>query len=237
MNAPNPGIPQPDLRDLLNSHKDEIFASLNCVRLGTIVSVAGNPPTATVKINSKALVYNTPQAIDDKLEQTPVIVEYPLLTDCPVLTLGGIVNYITIPLAAGDPCVVLFNDRDMDAWFQTGAALPPNSSRMHSLSDGLVIPGFRALTQPLAANGAFLIVHNQSGFDVQINPAIFSSNGGNIQVGSKILISNGSTRLGYAIDNLFTVLNGWINTGGSTPNPATLAALAVSKAEFESLLL
>ena len=58
--------------------------------------------------------------------------------------------FIGMPIAAGDPCIVLFNDRDLDIWFKngtTGAA--PNSLRMHSAADGIAIVGIRPVTNPV----------------------------------------------------------------------------------------
>ena len=42
-----------------------------------------------------------------------------------------------------DPCLVIFSDIDIDAWFQNGEASAPNSPRRHSLSDGFVFVGWR----------------------------------------------------------------------------------------------
>ena len=43
----------------------------------------------------------------------------------------------------GDACLVIFADRDIDAWFESGEAEVPPSGRMHSLSDGFAFVGFR----------------------------------------------------------------------------------------------
>jgi hypothetical protein len=76
-------------------------------------------------------------------------VDYPVLTDVPVFILSGGGFAVTFPVAAGDTCLVCFNDRDLDSWFQSNSAVPPNSARMHSLSDGLALVGFRSLANPV----------------------------------------------------------------------------------------
>ena len=43
----------------------------------------------------------------------------------------------------GDACLVIFADRDIDAWFESGEAEVPPSGRMHNLSDGFAFVGFR----------------------------------------------------------------------------------------------
>ena len=61
----------------------------------------------------------------------------PLLRDVPV--------FMPVPFEVheGDACLVIFADRDIDAWFESGEAEVPPSSRMHSLSDGFAFVGFR----------------------------------------------------------------------------------------------
>lgn len=147
-------IPDPDLRALLNAHRRETMALLNCHQVGEIVAFDQTLQTATVKIamNKQVVDYTkTPAAF--------VYVPYPLLTDCPVYFPSGGGARLTYPVAAGDPCVILFNDRDIDNWFTGGANTPPNSSRVHDLSDGLVLVGFRNKATALAnfyADGAEL---------------------------------------------------------------------------------
>ena len=56
-----------------------------------------------------------------------------------------------MPVSPGDSCLVLFNDRDIDNWYESGAVTAPNTARTHDLSDGLVIVGFRHQANPISA--------------------------------------------------------------------------------------
>lgn len=123
----------PDLRALLTAFKAEVFADLNCHQVGQIVSFNAALQTAVVQLSLQRSVNGG-------------LVAYPLLTDCPVLVLNGGGASLTFPIAAGDPCFVLFNDTDIDKWFTTGNVVAPNTGRTHSLSDGLVIVGARNLS-------------------------------------------------------------------------------------------
>ena len=60
----------------------------------------------------------------------------PQLFDVPVLLprAGGFT--LTLPIQAGDECLVIFSDQCMDSWFQAGGTQAPMSARRHSLSDG-----------------------------------------------------------------------------------------------------
>ncbi len=143
-NQPITQIPDPDLRALLNAHRAEIFGSFNAHQVGEVVSFDEDVQTATVKISLNK------QVVDfTKSPPAYVYLPYPLLTDCPVYSPSGGKGWLTFPVTAGDPCLVLFNDRDLDNWFEGGGNVPPNSDRKHDLSDGLVIVGFRSRTKAI----------------------------------------------------------------------------------------
>lgn len=58
---------------------------------------------------------------------------------------GGFV--LTFPVAAGDECLLVFSERAIDHWFETGRASPPSDTRTHSLSDGFAIVGVSSLSK------------------------------------------------------------------------------------------
>lgn len=217
-------IQDPDLRALLQGLKTEIFAGLNCHQVGQIESFDAASQTATVSLLVQRVVFNLEQSLGAGLQLTPRIVNYPILVDIPVFVLSGGGAVITCPVAAGDSCLVLFNDRDLDNWFATGAPAQPNTARMHSIADGLALVGFRSKRNPVGA---------YSTTDAEIRNVPL---GGRVSVGAKIAIANNSTDLKTALDALMTALLGWVDTHGDTPNPATIAALNAAKAQIDALL-
>ena len=213
-----PPIVDPELRDVLNLHRQDIFSAFNCHQLGTIVSFDDGSQTASIKLNLQRLVFNKEVPVNQLSNQptpiTPNIIDYPVLVQVPVCVYSGGGGYISMPIAAGDTCLVLFNDRNIDSWFATGAIVPPASSRMHDLSDGLAIVGFRSLANVIAS---------YDGTNVRIHSA------------TKIKLDNAVTSLKTVQDNLMTVLVNWANgTYGSVP--ALVSALNTVKDEFDSLL-
>lgn len=130
-------VQPPDLRQLLNQLRSEIFFSLNCHQVGTIVSFNAERQTAEIRINILRVVGNQTQ-------------QYPLLVDCPVFVNRGGGGAITFPISPGDPCLVHFNDRNIDNWFSTGNTTAPNTSRAHSLSDGFAEVGYGSLANNLS---------------------------------------------------------------------------------------
>jgi len=233
----------PDLRSLLTDLKKEIFYGLNCHQVGVINSFNPTTQTATVQIQVLRNIGNTQVA-------------YPLLTDCPVIFPGGGGAYMTFPVAKGDPCLVLFNDRDLDLWFTTGNVVGPNSARAHSLSDGIVLVGIRNKTNPppYTANDAVMLAFGTA--SVKITPAVIrATNGGayaevtetgvvrlhspigaEVVVADKVGIIVGTDSLRSAMENLCNVLTNFKDTGGQTPNALTLASIAGVKLQLQTLL-
>ncbi|HIA9522033.1 TPA: Gp138 family membrane-puncturing spike protein, partial [Klebsiella pneumoniae] len=70
-----------------------------------------------------------------------VSVNLPLLVDVPVIFPRGGGCTLTFPVKAGDECLVIFADRCIDFWWQSGGIQEPVDERMHDLSDAFCIVG------------------------------------------------------------------------------------------------
>ena len=66
-------------------------------------------------------------------------IEIPLLIHVPVVFPRAGDFIITFPIKPGDECLVVFGDRAMDAWWQSGGIQNPIEGRVHDLSDGYCI--------------------------------------------------------------------------------------------------
>ena len=67
--------------------------------------------------------------------------DYPLLVDVPVAFPRGGGCTLTFPVKEGDECLVIFADRCIDFWWQSGGIQEPVDGRMHDLSDAFCIVG------------------------------------------------------------------------------------------------
>ncbi|HEJ8623023.1 TPA: translation initiation factor IF-2 [Klebsiella michiganensis] len=67
--------------------------------------------------------------------------DYPLLVDVPVIFPRGGGCTLTFPVKEGDECLVIFADRCIDFWWQSGGVQEPVDGRMHDLSDAFAIVG------------------------------------------------------------------------------------------------
>jgi hypothetical protein len=131
----------PELKILFDQAKSDIFATLNCVQIGKIETVKASEQTVEIALQIRRL------AEDDSS------VAYPVLVDCPYFVLQGGGAYIDMPIAAGDYCLVLFNDRDIDNWWSTANVADPASTRKHSFSDAIALVGLNPKTAPLSMDG------------------------------------------------------------------------------------
>ena len=146
MSFANERIVPPDLKELFNRRFSELSSRINCCSIGTIVSFDSTEQTAEVRLVFKRVIKNynpLPEdtAIDN--QSTDITMDYPLLLRCPVVILNGGGGYLTFPITKGDTCLILFCDRDIDNWLVSSSGDPtaPNTSRMHSLSDGIALVG------------------------------------------------------------------------------------------------
>lgn len=141
-------IVEPTLIETLQALKSDVFKNLYCHVPGRIQSFDPSKKTASIQ-----LLFAT-QLPDE------TIVNYPVLVDCPVFTPQGGGGAFQAPIAAGDPCLVIFADRNIDAWFQNGSVAVPfdqvggQPGRMHDLSDGMAFVGFNSLADTLPAYSA-----------------------------------------------------------------------------------
>jgi hypothetical protein len=174
----------PRLGDAMQSLKKDIFRTLHCIKPGIVQSYDPATRTAQIQIAFKRIL---PDA---------TIQSYPVLVDCPVLTLQGGGGAIQFPIAQGDACLLLFADRNLDAWFTSGFESAPQSNRCHDLSDGIAIVGLnpRSSNLPVGDDNVNIIV-----------PA-----------GKSLVISEGATIEGLGdqflalksdVDNVLTFLN------------------------------
>ncbi|AST68946.1 translation initiation factor IF-2 [Kosakonia cowanii] len=73
----------------------------------------------------------------------------PLLVDVPVIFPRGGGCTLTFPVKAGDECLLIFADRCIDFWWQSGGVQEPVDTRMHDLSDAFAIPGPMSQTRKI----------------------------------------------------------------------------------------
>jgi hypothetical protein len=229
----NKTIIPPTLADVLFNLKQDIFSTMNCVKIGKIIKFDGTKKTAQIQILFKRVLPDG------------TIQSLPLLVDCPVLTPQGGGGALQFPIAAGDQCLVLFSDRRIDEWLQNGAEAAPGDGRMHDLSDGIAIVGLNALNSSLPAYPTNKVLMTYQGSTVELDAAgikFIGSGGGEIDIQAAITtIKNGSTTLFTLIGAFLTMLEALTiadDEGGAILplTAASIAAIEAFRAQFAALL-
>ena len=68
-------------------------------------------------------------------------IDLPLFPGVPPVFLQGGSSYDAHPIAAGDYCLLLINERCFDRWYAGEDGVPPLEFRMHDYSDGFALVG------------------------------------------------------------------------------------------------
>ncbi|MEI2267161.1 Gp138 family membrane-puncturing spike protein [Erwinia sp. CGal63] len=192
---------------------DSISSTLRVALPGIIQSFDPEAVTCVVQPAIKGSVLDT--------HGQPVSLALPLLVDVPVVFPRGGGCTITFPVRAGDECLVIFSDRCIDFWWQSGGVQEPVDPRQHDLSDGFALVGPQSQKEKIGAistdalqirtdEGQAFIELKQSG-EVNITTSQLTVNG-NLQVNGEITssgdqIASGISQVGH--------VHGGVQSGGS----------------------
>lgn len=128
--------------EVMETHLDGRQAQIHTSMPGTIVSY--DPATMTVVV--QPAIQGMHQKLDGKVE--PVTIS--TIGDVPVHFPSGGGHTMTFPIAAGDECLIMFSERNIDNWFQHGGVQQPRDYRMHDMNDAFVLVGLKSQPKSLA---------------------------------------------------------------------------------------
>lgn len=140
--ATNKQVAIPDEAQINYSLKREIMKEINVSRPGRVITFYSEDCTADIAVAQL-------QVTSVKPDGTETIAPLPTLLGVPVSFQGGGGVTGTFPIKAGDECILLFNDRELENWQFTGGG-QPTTARLHDLSDAYAIVGIRNKTRALA---------------------------------------------------------------------------------------
>lgn len=210
---------KPQLADVLELLKKEILLSLNCHALATVQSFdSTDAPTVTATMNYTKSQYTR----DDNGLYTQKNPSYPILFECPAIILGGGGFNVTFPIAKGDQCLILFNDRDIDNWVQGALSGPVASPRLHSFSDAIALVGLQQT--PLSNYDASRAMLRNKAGDTYVS------------VGTKISIKNAAQNLKTILDTLLTAIGNATSSTGDTGIATIASAASSAKSSINALL-
>lgn len=230
----------PELKDLLDLFRKDIFLHLNCHAIAKIQSFNQLTQSATATVNYKKTFFE-PNTFTGVYDQK--LVDYPILVDCPVMFLGGGGTSITFPVENGDDCMVFFNDRDMDNWYKGSSSSPNATPRLHSFSDGIILVGLRSLNNVIlnfdtdgialrTRDGLTKIKVFTDGSKITLEAGPFMKMV--IKPDGTISITNGITEFVSALDQLFKDVQSGLVTTLLGPQPLVMPTFAVDLLKFET---
>lgn len=166
-----------DFNSMMALSEDAIMSRLNCHNVGKILSFDPLNQTCTVEImqikqfNS---TYYTPAPI----------------TDVPLIIYGAGNAHITLPDPTGSICLLLFLDRNIDSFLETGEQYEPETGRMHDFSDCIALTTFKTLANPIANYdlSAVTIEHENSTIKVKDEISIDAKDQVKIKSVTKIVL-------------------------------------------------
>ena len=178
-----------NINNLANAIIEQVFKTLNCVKIGRIIKFYTEDKTADVEILAK----------QKKLDGT--FQNITLLKKC--LVLG---NRITTPILEGDDVVVLFNDYDLNAYFETGTAQEPYSTRKHDLSDGIVLMGLNSLVNAIQYdNEAICLNYEQTKINGNLEVNGDTTQNGNNTITGNNTVSGNVDAMTYSVGGVVGV--------------------------------
>lgn len=149
--------------------------------------------------------------------------DYPLLVDVPVVFPRGGGCTLTFPVKEGDECLVIFADRCIDFWWQSGGIQEPVDGRMHDLSDAFAIVGPQSQAKKISgiSTSAVELRSDDGAAKLSINPsngAISGTAPGGFNLNGLKILSDGRLQLvdGSIVDKH---THGGVEPGGSNTAP------------------
>lgn len=144
--------------EIINDLMQKISSSIRVAMPASVESYDFKTQKADIKIDMQEL-YRNETSLD-----------YPVLSGVPVIfpRCGG--ASITMPVARGDTCLVMFLDRDSTSWLLGGKNTKPKSMRSHHLSDAVAIMGLSPFTSKSPAKNNTDMLISFDGSEVVLKP-------------------------------------------------------------------
>lgn len=197
-------------QETLNQLKKQVSSMLRVALPGTVESFDAETVTATIQLGILGLSDGESKALS-------------VLNDVPVMFPRGGGCSLTFPVNKGDECLVIFADRCIDFWWQSGGVQEPVDGRMHDLSDAFCIVGPQSQAKKIGgiSTSAVELRSDDGETKLSLNPASGAINGtapGGFNLNGLKILSDGRLQLvdGSIVDKH---THGGVEPGGSSTAP------------------
>ena len=181
-------------QETLNQLKKQVSSMLRVALPGTVESFDAETVTATIQLGVLGLSDGESTALS-------------VLNDVPVMFPRGGGCSLTFPVNKGDECLVIFADRSIDFWWQSGGIQEPVDARVHDLSDAFCIvgpqsqakkiSGISTVSAQLRTDDGAAFIELSSGHDVTVKTPgkLTASADGGTEITSPEIILNGNVTI------------------------------------------
>lgn len=128
-------VNEPTIYSVIKAFQAETFAKLNVMRIGVIDEVLADNEVRC-SITNKKLLKTNPDGTSTWRDYPPIFAK--------VWYMGSGSSGCDYPLTTGTPCLLLFNDREFDSYFNSGQVSPLANTLMHDLSYCVCVPLYQA---------------------------------------------------------------------------------------------
>lgn len=200
--------------DLAETFKSERDTTKSQIRVALPGIVQSFDPDAVTAVVQPAI-----RSVETDNDGNRITKNYPLLVDVPVVFPRGGGCTLTFPVKEGDECLVIFADRCIDFWWQSGGVQEPVDDRQHDLSDAFCIVGPQSQAQKISdiSTSAVELRSDDGGTKLSLNPssgAITGAAPGGFNLNGLKILPDGRLQLvdGSIVDKHS---HGGVQTGGS----------------------
>lgn len=181
-----------DPNEQLQSAMENALANTRCAMPGIIQSFDPQKQTASVQ-----------PALTEKIKignEEPHTENLPLLSDVPVQfpRAGG--YCITLPVKAGDECLLIFGDMCIDGWWQSGGIQDQVERRRHDLSDAMALVGITSVPRvvPGYSPDTIQIRSDDGGTYIEIDKPNINILADTVTITGKLVVTEEATIHGIA---------------------------------------
>jgi hypothetical protein len=146
------------MSEVIEALQKKIAANLRVAMPAIIKKYDFKTQAADVQIDIKELYFDGSHS------------DYPIISGVPVIFPRSGGASITMPVKAGDGCLLVFLDRDASSWLLGASGLVPQSRRVHHLSDGVAIIGLNPFSKVSAAENNEDVLLQFSDSKIRLKP-------------------------------------------------------------------
>lgn len=207
--------------------KTNIFSNLNCHNIGRILEFDPTTQLCTVEL------MQIKQFGDQAYTPAPI-------TQVPLIMLGAGNAHITMPNPVGTTCLLLFLDRNMDNFMETGEQYMPDTARMHDFTDCVALTTFKTLVNPIQDydEQAISLLNEDIINEVNHTTSLkIYPDSVEVQTTGKIKLANTTQNLAVLMQSFLSACeNITVDTNTGALSSASKQAFASLKTQFEELL-